>query len=321
MVDGLVNHISKRFLAQQAVVLTDAIENDDRVVHGITNQREQGRDDRQRNLEVQQREKPQGDEHVVKDCQNGGGSVNPLESEGNIYQHAGQSIEGNENCLGAELSTNLGTDDFDVTNREGPESVTAFHGHEDRRGHTIGFREVIEIGEHTVGILIAVVEKFPGELLVTIAGVDGKDQRILLRKERGERGGRRGIEIGLVRSRNSVGGVQRAQYFLSAGLESLLVLAFAFHEDHDFVRIGVGNIADTLDFGVAKPLRGEPTAELVDIGSLGEAHVHVGAAFKVNPVTQAAFEENRSPPGEEKNATQGKEILGFAHPVDVGLFE
>src|SRR5438067_12820784 len=85
LIDGLVDHVGKRFLAQQAVVLTDAIENDNRVVHGITDQREQSRDDRQRNLEVQQREKPQGDQHVMKDGQNGGGSVNPLESEGNIY--------------------------------------------------------------------------------------------------------------------------------------------------------------------------------------------------------------------------------------------
>src|SRR5207248_5625398 len=35
LVDGLVDHVSKRFLAQQAVVLTDAIEDDNRVVHGI----------------------------------------------------------------------------------------------------------------------------------------------------------------------------------------------------------------------------------------------------------------------------------------------
>src|SRR5438045_2404589 len=50
LVDGLVDHVTKRFLAQQAVVLTDAIEDDNRVVHGITDEREQSRDDRQRNL-------------------------------------------------------------------------------------------------------------------------------------------------------------------------------------------------------------------------------------------------------------------------------
>jgi len=36
LIDGLVDHVSERFLAQQTIVLTDAIEDDDRVVHGIT---------------------------------------------------------------------------------------------------------------------------------------------------------------------------------------------------------------------------------------------------------------------------------------------
>src|SRR5467141_638404 len=40
LIDGLVDHVSKRFLSEQAVVLPDAIEDDDRVVHGITDQRE-----------------------------------------------------------------------------------------------------------------------------------------------------------------------------------------------------------------------------------------------------------------------------------------
>jgi hypothetical protein len=49
--------------------------------------------------------------------------------------------------------------------------------------------------------------------------------------------------------------------------------------------------------------------------------VHVGATFEINPVAKTAIDENRSPPSEEKNAAQGIKILGFAHPVDVGLFE
>src|SRR5713101_1992679 len=47
LIDGLVDHVRKRFLAKQAVVLTDAIEDDNRIVHGITDQSEQRRDDRQ----------------------------------------------------------------------------------------------------------------------------------------------------------------------------------------------------------------------------------------------------------------------------------
>src|SRR5258707_4737492 len=143
LIDGLVDHVSKRFLAQQTVVLTDAIENDDRVVHGITNQREQGRDNRERNLEAQQREKAQGDQHVMKDGQNGGGSVNPLESEGNIYQHAAQSIEGNENGLLAEFGADFGADNLDVADGERTEGVAVLHGGEKQRGHATPIRNAI----------------------------------------------------------------------------------------------------------------------------------------------------------------------------------
>src|SRR5467141_3907464 len=66
LIDGLVDHVSKRFVAQQPIVLANAIEDDDRVVHGITDQSKQRRDDRQRNLKMQQREKAQSDQHVVK---------------------------------------------------------------------------------------------------------------------------------------------------------------------------------------------------------------------------------------------------------------
>src|SRR5260370_13398384 len=119
---------------------------------------------------------------------------------------------------------------------------------------------------------------------------------------RGERGGRRGIEIGRVRSRNSVGGVKRDQHFLPAGLESLLILAFAFHEDDDFVGTGIGDVADALNFGVAKPLSGEAAAEFVDVMGLGKANIHVVATFDIDPVANATAEENRSPPSEEENA-------------------
>src|SRR5439155_20706186 len=66
LIDGLVDHVSERLVAQQSVVLTDAIENDDRVVHGITDQSKQDSDDRKRNLKMKQREKDQGNQYNVK---------------------------------------------------------------------------------------------------------------------------------------------------------------------------------------------------------------------------------------------------------------
>jgi len=62
---------------------------------------------------------------------------------------------------------------------------------------------------------------------------------------------RGGIEIRLVRFRNSVCGAQCAQHFLSAGLESRIILPLALDEDLDFIGMGIGDVADALDFGVA----------------------------------------------------------------------
>src|SRR5690242_11893050 len=84
LVDGLVHHARERFSAQQTVVLTNAIEDDDGVVHGITDQGEERGDDREGNLETQQREKSQSNQHIMKHGQNGSSPIDPFESEGNI---------------------------------------------------------------------------------------------------------------------------------------------------------------------------------------------------------------------------------------------
>src|SRR5258708_8832687 len=189
LIDGLVDHVSERFLAQQTVVLTDAMEDDDRVVHGITDQSQQRRDHRERNLEVQQREKPQGDKDVMKDGQNGSGAVDPLESEGNIYQHAAQSIEGNVNRLLAEFGADLGADDFDIPNGERTERVAVFHDSENPRWDAIGFREMVKISDHAIVILVAIVEKFFSKLLIAIAAVEREEQGILLARTPAGKGG------------------------------------------------------------------------------------------------------------------------------------
>ncbi len=152
-------------------------------------------------------------------------------------------------------------------------------------------------------------------------GADGEKQRIFFGENRGERGWRRGIEIGLVGAGNSISCVERGKDFPAAGVEILLLLALPLDENEHFIRIGIGDVADALDLGIAKPLGGEAAAEPVNIRRLGEADIHVGTAFEVDPVANPASEKNRSPPSEEKNTAQGIEILGFAHPVDIGLFE
>src|SRR5467141_2575330 len=47
LINGLVHEIGERFLAQQTAVLADAVKNHDRIVHRISDQCKQGRDDRQ----------------------------------------------------------------------------------------------------------------------------------------------------------------------------------------------------------------------------------------------------------------------------------
>src|SRR5882672_6225186 len=53
LVDRLVHHVGKRFAAQQTIVLPHPIENDDGIVHRISDQSEKCRDHGQRNLEFQ----------------------------------------------------------------------------------------------------------------------------------------------------------------------------------------------------------------------------------------------------------------------------
>src|ERR1700730_796665 len=53
LIDGLVYHAGERFAPKQAVVLADAIENDDGIVHRISNECEKRRNDGQRYLKFQ----------------------------------------------------------------------------------------------------------------------------------------------------------------------------------------------------------------------------------------------------------------------------
>src|SRR5439155_26344133 len=160
---------------------------------------------------MQKREKAKGNQHIVKHGQNRGQPKNhfieqpenepdkpslrkkrlanratKLKSKGNIYQHAALSIEGNVNCLLAKLGANFRTNDFHVANAKRTENAAVFQSGEDRRGYAIDFREVLEIGEHAVGVFVAIVEKLPGKLLVTIAGIGGKKQGIFFGEQRSE---------------------------------------------------------------------------------------------------------------------------------------
>jgi len=78
---------------------------------------------------------------------------------------------------------------------------------------------------------------------------------------------------------------------------------------------------DALDFRVAKPLGGKTAAKFVKVGGFGKTNVHVSAATKIDSVLNTASEENRNPSDEKKNTAQGVEVLGLAHPIEIGLLE
>src|SRR5580704_12271307 len=132
---------------------------------------------------MQQREKSQGDQDVVKYGQDSRSPVNPLESEGNIYQHTRQSIEGNQNGLAAQLRAYLRPDNLDVANGEAAERITALQARNHCGGYAIYCGELVEVCQHAILCGVAVVEYFLGKLLVPVAGIDRQSQRVTRGKD------------------------------------------------------------------------------------------------------------------------------------------
>src|SRR5262249_15325997 len=126
------------------------------------------------------------DQNIVEDRQNGGRAVNPLESEGNIYQHSAQRIERDQNGLSPKFSADLGTDDLDIADREGPQNVAVLKTADDLRRCAGCGGEAVEAGDHAVGSAVAIIEQRTRELVVAVTRVHGETERIALREEGGE---------------------------------------------------------------------------------------------------------------------------------------
>ena len=99
--------------------------------------------------------------------------VNPFEAERNIYQHARQSIEGNQHGLAAQLAADFGPYNFDVANGKSAEGVVVLNRGNHRRVYAIDFRKVVKVGDDAVSLAIAIVENFFAELGVLVPGVRG----------------------------------------------------------------------------------------------------------------------------------------------------
>src|SRR5579871_3005649 len=240
--------------------------------------------------------------------ENCGCPENPLESKGNIYQHPRKSQEGNPDGLLAKFSTNFGSDDFGIANRKRTNHKVVFHGGNNRR------RRAVHPGK---------IQKFFCKLRVLVAGGSSEVQRISLVERVGESIERNEIEIRFGGIGDAVGGIQGRDDASLAGIHGLVFGALLFDEDQNFVGALTGQsaLAHGLDLCAAKTLGRKALAQVVDVRSLGEANVHVRATFEVDAVIEPALLPNGDPTSEKKNGAEGIEILGFAHPINVGLFE
>ena len=172
LIDRLVHHVGERFAPHQAVVLANPIEDHDGIVHRISDQCQQRRNHRQRNFKMQQRQKSYGDQNVVKYRKDGGCPVNPLESEGNIYQHARQSIEGNQNRLRAAARRPLSGPTISTLRMANAPSVKlSFTAPRTGGVAPSTLRKIVEIGQHAVLVAVAIIQNFLGELRIAIPGI------------------------------------------------------------------------------------------------------------------------------------------------------
>ncbi len=118
LIDAAVHDVGQAFAAQQLDVLANAVEDDDRVVHRVADQGENGGDDRQRYWLIDQRKRAECDDRVVEAGDNRGRAVDPLETEPEINQHSGQRVQCRQQSLLLELHADLRPDDLHVADAE-----------------------------------------------------------------------------------------------------------------------------------------------------------------------------------------------------------
>src|SRR5947209_8310258 len=87
----------------QPQVLADAVEDDNRVVDVKADQSPQRGDDRQVNLDLEDGEETERHENSVKDCDDGGCAVSPLETKCDKEQHPDERGDGDGDSLNAQL--------------------------------------------------------------------------------------------------------------------------------------------------------------------------------------------------------------------------
>ncbi len=114
LVDALVHDLAQRRATHELQVLADAVENNDGVVHRVTDQRQDRGDHRQSDLLVRQREKADGDQRVVEDSDHSSRSIDELKAEPQVHQHPDQRPQHGPTGLPRQLLARGGTDGVSV---------------------------------------------------------------------------------------------------------------------------------------------------------------------------------------------------------------
>ena len=109
-VDGAVAELGERHAAIVAELLADAVEHDDRVVHGVADDREKRGDHDERHLAPAKREDRERDERVVRERDESAEAEAELEAEADVDQDRDEREEDGVGAALLEVRANHRTD-------------------------------------------------------------------------------------------------------------------------------------------------------------------------------------------------------------------
>ena len=110
LVDRVVGDVVERFAPVQAAVFAYPVKDDDGIVDGKADQRQQRGDHRQADLPLKDREESERHQHVVKNRDDRRRAIRPLKAKGDVHQDADEREQGDGNRLIAKLASGDGAD-------------------------------------------------------------------------------------------------------------------------------------------------------------------------------------------------------------------
>src|SRR6187402_433404 len=187
LVDALVHDGAQIGLAHRLQVFADTVEDDDRIVHRVTDERKDRGHYRQRDLLVGQREGADGDQRVVEDGDDGCCAVDQLKAEPEVDQHACERPQDGPTGLPRELLARGGSNDVGLLYTEGRIFVVAgqrcFNGL--TRGVVVGVRHLGDRDHLFVRLRAHVAADALDAEVLYVGLVQGRTKVILIRR-RGE---------------------------------------------------------------------------------------------------------------------------------------